>query len=111
MNVNGIIHCDLKPENILLRNANKSGLKIIDFGTGCFEGSQLYKYVQSRYYRAPEIILGVDYSCAIDMWSLGCILGELFLGFPLFPGEDEAEQLALIVEYLGTPPNSLAMVR
>jgi dual specificity tyrosine-phosphorylation-regulated kinase 2/3/4 len=75
-----IIHCDLKPENIVLRKWGKSGIKIIDFGTSCFEGKQLYSYLQSRYYRAPEIILGTSYSFPIDMWSLGCILAELKLG-------------------------------
>jgi len=52
-----IIHCDLKPENILLRQANKSGIKIIDFGSSCFEDERVYTYIQSRFYRAPEVIL------------------------------------------------------
>jgi dual specificity tyrosine-phosphorylation-regulated kinase 2/3/4 len=69
-----IIHCDLKPENILLKEENKSGIKVIDVGSGCFEGKQIYTYIQSRFYRAPEIILGVKYTTAIDMWSFGCIL-------------------------------------
>jgi len=83
------VHCDLKPENILLVDSWKSAIKIIDFGSGCFLGQQLYTYIQSRYYRAPEIILGVDYDCAIDMWSMACILFELFQGIPLFTGENE----------------------
>jgi dual specificity tyrosine-phosphorylation-regulated kinase 2/3/4 len=86
-----IVHCDLKPENILLRKFNKSGIKIIDFGSGTYEDQQHYTYIQSRYYRAPEIMLGIRYSPAIDMWSLGCILYELFVGQPLFKGEDEKE--------------------
>ena len=53
-----IIHCDLKPENILLRNPKKSAIKVIDFGTGCFDNSAYYTYIQSRYYRAPEIMIG-----------------------------------------------------
>jgi dual specificity tyrosine-phosphorylation-regulated kinase 2/3/4 len=52
-----IVHCDLKPENILLRKINKSGIKIIDFGSGCFENEKIYTYIQSRFYRAPEIML------------------------------------------------------
>jgi dual specificity tyrosine-phosphorylation-regulated kinase 2/3/4 len=70
----------MKPENIVIQKEGKIGVKIIDFGTSCFEGKQLYEYLQSRYYRAPEIILGTGYSFAIDMWSLGCILAELRLG-------------------------------
>ena len=81
-----IIHCDLKPENILLKQENKSGIKIIDLGSGCFEKDQIYTYIQSRFYRAPEIIIGMPYTSAIDIWSMGCILCELFLGFPIFPG-------------------------
>lgn len=103
----GIVHCDLKPENILLKHENKSGIKIIDFGSGCFEHERIYTYIQSRFYRAPEVILGIDYTTAIDMWSLGCIICELLLGYPIFPGENETEQLALFMEVLGVPPRSL----
>lgn len=101
-----IIHCDMKPENILLRNINKSGIKIIDFGSGCYENQRIYTYIQSRFYRAPEIILGISYTCAIDMWSFGCILFELYTGYPLFAGEDEQEQLQCIMEVKGVPPKS-----
>ena len=86
-----IIHCDLKPENILLKHPNKSLIKVIDFGSSCFLDKRLYTYIQSRFYRAPEIILGLKYTMQIDMWSLGCILMELFTGIPVFPGESEAE--------------------
>ena len=102
-----VIHGDLKPENIVLRQTGKSGLKVIDFGSSCYEGSVLYSYVQSRYYRAPEVVLGAAYGAAIDMWSLGCIVAELLTGQPLLPGEDEADQLAQMVEVLGVPPPSL----
>lgn len=98
-----LVHCDLKPENILLKQENKSGIKIIDYGSSCFMGQRIYTYIQSRFYRAPEIILGVPYSTAIDMWSFGAIIAELFTGYPLFPGEDEVEQLAYIMEIYGTP--------
>ena len=80
MREHNIVHCDLKPENILLRKINKSGIKIIDFGSGCFEDQKIYTYIQSRFYRAPEIVLGIPYSSAIDMWSFGCILYELYVG-------------------------------
>ena len=102
-----IIHCDLKPENILLRQANKSGIKIIDFGSSCFEDERVYTYIQSRFYRAPEVILGLPYDAAIDMWSVGCILAELYTGYPIFPGENEMEQMSCIMEVLDQPPSDL----
>ena len=103
----GIIHCDLKPENILLKAPNRSGIKIIDFGSSCFENERVYTYIQSRFYRAPEIMLGIPYTTAIDMWSLGCIMVELYTGFPLFPGESEAEQIQCIMEVKGLPSMDL----
>jgi hypothetical protein len=86
-----IIHCDLKPENILLAPPGPGGgslgqLKLIDFGSACFESRTAYSYIQSRFYRSPEVLLGLSYSAAIDMWSFGCVAAELFLGLPLFPG-------------------------
>lgn len=69
--------------------------------------NKIYTYIQSRFYRAPEVILGISYTTAIDMWSFGCILYELFNGYPLFAGEDENEQLQCIMELKGTPPWSL----
>ena len=62
-----IVHCDLKPENILLANAKKAMIKLIDFGSSCFVNERLHTYIQSRFYRAPEIMLGIPYTCAIDM--------------------------------------------
>ena len=100
-----IIHCDLKPENILLKQPNKSGIKIIDYGSSCFQYQRIYTYIQSRFYRAPEIILGIPYTTSIDMWSFGCIMAELYTGYPLFPGENEAEQLAYVMEIKGVPPD------
>ncbi|XP_015931169.1 dual specificity tyrosine-phosphorylation-regulated kinase 2-like [Parasteatoda tepidariorum] len=104
---NRIIHCDLKPENVLLKMPGRSGIKVIDFGSSCFENQRVYSYIQSRFYRAPEVILGGKYGTAIDMWSLGCILAELLTGYPLLPGEDEADQLACIVELIGMPPQKV----
>ncbi|NXG20242.1 DYRK3 kinase, partial [Grallaria varia] len=104
---NKIIHCDLKPENILLKQQGRSGIKVIDFGSSCFEHQRVYTYIQSRFYRAPEVILGGRYGMAIDMWSFGCILVELLTGYPLFPGEDEGDQLACMMELLGMPPQKL----
>lgn len=104
---NRIIHCDLKPENILLKQQGRSGIKVIDFGSSCYEHQRIYTYIQSRFYRAPEVILGARYGMPIDMWSFGCILAELLTGYPIFPGEDEGDQLACIIELLGMPPQRL----
>ncbi|KAH6573248.1 hypothetical protein BASA62_003045 [Batrachochytrium salamandrivorans] len=100
----GIIHCDLKPENILLKNLESPAIKIIDFGSACHENQTVYTYIQSRFYRSPEVLMGLPYTSSIDMWSVGCISAELFLGLPLFPGSSEYNQVARIVEMLGVPP-------
>lgn len=99
-----IIHCDLKPENVLLRQPNRTGVKVIDLGSACFESERVYTYIQSRFYRAPEIVLGIGYTRRIDLWSYACCLVELASGYPLFPGENETEQLACIMEYCNVPP-------
>ena len=75
-----MIHCDLKPENILLRDPKRSAIKLVDFGSSCREGQTVYSYIQSRFYRSPEVLLGCSYTCAIDLWSLGCILFEMHTG-------------------------------
>ncbi|XAR71537.1 Non-specific serine/threonine protein kinase [Bertholletia excelsa] len=101
----GIIHCDLKPENILLCTSIKPAeIKIIDFGSACMEDRTVYSYIQSRYYRSPEVLLGYQYSTAIDMWSFGCIVAELFLGLPLFPGASEFDLLRRMIKILGGQP-------
>jgi serine/threonine protein kinase len=87
----GIIHCDLKPENLIYVDEKCVRLKVIDFGSSCFNYKDGFSYVQSRYYRAPEIVLGLPYTCAADMWSLGCIVAEMVMGRPLFPAIDENE--------------------
>lgn len=102
-----VIHCDLKPENVLLAHPMHSEIKVIDFGSSCFENEKVYTYIQSRFYRSPEVILGMSYGMPIDMWSLGCILAELYTGYPLFPGENEQEQLACIMEVFGPPEKHL----
>nr|KJB82258.1 hypothetical protein B456_013G185200 [Gossypium raimondii] len=101
----GIIHCDLKPENILLCTSVKPAeIKIIDFGSACMEDRSVYSYIQSRYYRSPEVLLGYQYTTAIDMWSFGCIVAELFLGLPLFPGASEFDLLRRMIRILGSQP-------
>jgi serine/threonine protein kinase len=101
-----IIHSDLKPENIALAQPNRPRLKLLDFGSSCFVADSLlnqFPYIQSRYYRAPEVLLGTGYSCSIDMWSLGCIIAELYLGRPLFVGSSSITQLYCVIEVLGMP--------
>ncbi|KNC77196.1 CMGC/DYRK/DYRK2 protein kinase [Sphaeroforma arctica JP610] len=102
-----IIHCDLKPENVLLKTSKTADIKVIDLGSSCYSQETLYSYIQSRFYRSPEVILGLPYDTSIDMWSFGCILAELYTGYPLFPGENETEQLAYIMEVYNTPPEHL----
>ncbi|ODV87657.1 hypothetical protein CANARDRAFT_25903 [[Candida] arabinofermentans NRRL YB-2248] len=109
----GVIHRDLKPANLLV-NSN-CDLKICDFGlarigkddsTGSsdYKDSFLTEYVATRWYRAPEIMLtSSQYSKAIDIWSVGCILAEMMLREPLFPGKDYRHQLLLIFEIIGSP--------
>ncbi|GMH90698.1 hypothetical protein TrVE_jg5980 [Triparma verrucosa] len=103
-----VLHRDLKPSNILL-NAN-CDLKLCDFGLSRGLGGEdnvdnnLTEYVVTRWYRAPEIMLSCqEYSKAIDVWSLGCIFGEMLLRKPLFPGNDYIHQLKLITQFVGTP--------
>lgn len=105
-----MIHCDLKPENILLCQPDKPDIKVIDFGSACFARQTIYTYIQSRFYRSPEVILGLPYTESIDMWSLGCIVGELFLGLPMFPGTSEYNQIWKIVDMLGIPPRHMLEV-
>ncbi|CAG8236097.1 unnamed protein product [Penicillium salamii] len=98
----GIIHRDLKPGNILIND--NCDLKICDFGLAREQDAQMTGYVATRYYRAPEIMLTWQkYTYAVDMWSVGCIMAEMILGRPLFPGKDHVHQFTLITEILGKP--------
>ena len=103
----GIIHCDLKLENILINNDGKSLIKIIDFGLSCFLEEKSIPYTQSRYYRAPEVLLGLPYSMPIDMWSIGCIIFEIYSGISLFPGANSDDQLDLINAIRGPIPQEM----
>lgn len=100
----GLIHCDLKPENILIRSYSRCEVKVIDFGSSCFVTDHLSTYIQSRSYRAPEIVLGLPYGPAIDVWSLGCILYELYTGKVLFANDSVQTMLARMQSLLGSFP-------
>lgn len=109
-----IVHCDIKPENIMLSfphdydplqpiNMRNFKVKIIDFGSSSLKSETTFTYIQSRFYRAPEVIFGTDYGFEIDLWSLGCLAAEVFTGAPLFPGKTEIEQIAFFLELFGAP--------
>jgi len=101
----GICHRDIKPQNLLLNPATGI-LKLCDFGSAkiLVAGEPNVSYICSRYYRAPELIFGAtNYSTNIDIWSTGCVMAELMLGQPLFPGESGIDQLVEIIKVLGTP--------
>lgn len=98
----GLIHCDLKPENILVKSYSRCEVKVIDLGSSCFQTDHLCSYVQSRSYRAPEVILGLPYDKKIDIWSLGCILAELCSGNVLFQNDSPATLLARVVGIIGS---------
>ena len=89
-------------------NGNNIRVKLIDFGSSCFAHvPRIYPYVQSRFYRAPEVMLrDRQYDQSIDMWSFACVLAELKRGSPIWPGTDEAEQLELAKETLGAPSSA-----
>ncbi|RLN11646.1 shaggy-related protein kinase eta-like [Panicum miliaceum] len=103
--VPGVCHRDIKPQNILVDPLSHQ-VKVCDFGSAkiLVKGEANISYICSRYYRAPELIFGAtEYTTSIDMWSAGCVLAELLLGQPLFPGESAVDQLVEIIKVLGTP--------
>ncbi|VDL99315.1 unnamed protein product [Schistocephalus solidus] len=106
MHANSIMHRDLKPANLLIDS--KGILKIADFGLArvySTENNRPYSHqVATRWYRAPELLYGArNYSLSVDLWSVGAIFGEMLNNSPLFPGENDIEQLWFVIRVLGTP--------
>jgi len=99
-----LIHADVKPENILLKSQSRCEVKLIDFGSSCFLGDYLTSYVQSRSYRAPEVVLGLPYHQKIDVWSLGCVVAELWTGYMLFQNDSIQSLLARMAGIVGSFP-------
>ncbi|NP_001191531.1 p38 MAP kinase [Aplysia californica] len=102
----GIIHRDLKPSNIAVNEDCE--LKILDFGLARHSDEEMTGYVATRWYRAPEIMLNwMHYNQTVDIWSVGCIMAEMLMGKPLFPGSDHIDQLTRILNLAGTPSEEL----
>jgi serine/threonine protein kinase len=100
-----ICHRDIKPQNVLI-DPETHNLKVCDFGSAkqLVDGQENVAYICSRYYRAPELIFGNPfYSTKIDVWSIGCVVAEMMLGKPLFPGSDSTNQIIEIVKIIGVP--------
>ncbi|KAJ6664527.1 hypothetical protein lerEdw1_007184 [Lerista edwardsae] len=102
-----ILHADIKPDNILV-NESKTILKLCDFGSASHVAdNDITPYLVSRFYRAPEIIIGKIYDYGIDMWSVGCTLYELYTGKILFPGKTNNHMLKLAMDLKGKMPNKM----
>ena len=103
----GIVHCDMKPENVLLVPGSNTQVRVIDLGSACRVGQKHFDYIQSRFYRAPEVMLGIKYGPPMDIWSVGCIIGEMVSGRPIFCGDSEGHQMQILISALGMPPAEL----
>jgi len=103
-----ILHADIKPDNILVNESKNTVIKLCDLGSASFDNeNEITPYLVSRFYRAPEIILGLAYDSAIDVWSVGCTLYELYTGKILFPGHTNNHMLKYMMELKGKFPNKM----
>ncbi|NXN16030.1 CLK1 kinase, partial [Indicator maculatus] len=124
LHLNKLTHTDLKPENILFvksdyveeynpklkcdeRTLKNADIKIVDFGSATYDNEYHSTLVSTRHYRAPEVILALGWSQPCDVWSIGCILTEYYLGFTVFPTHDSKEHLAMMERILGPLPNHM----
>lgn len=103
----GLVHSDVKPENILLGSYSRAQIKLIDFGSSCYLTDRQSSYIQSRSYRAPEVVLGLPYDGKIDVWSLGCVVAEMFTGEVTFQNDSIISMLSRIESYRGSFPRHM----
>jgi serine/threonine protein kinase len=105
-----VTHADIKPENVMVCHQSGSDIALIDFGSAVYTKDVEKRenlYIQSRWYRAPEVFFQLPLDSSIDVWSCGCVLAELYTGVPLFPGMDSMDQLRKMVSVLGQPPSAM----
>jgi serine/threonine protein kinase len=103
----GLVHSDVKPENILLGSYSRAQIKLIDFGSSCYLTDRQSSYIQSRSYRAPEVVLGLPYDGKIDVWSLGCVVAEMFTGDVTFQNDSIVSMLSRIEAICGPFPRHM----
>jgi dual specificity protein kinase YAK1 len=103
----GIIHCDIKPDNVLMANEDSDEIRLIDFGSAMTVLGSHQQYIQSRFYRSIEVMLGLPVGVQIDLWSVGCMAAEMFLDFAIFACESENDSVPCIVGMLGDIPDSI----
>ena len=103
----GLVHSDIKPENILLASYSRARVKVIDFGSSCYLTDRQSSYIQSRSYRAPEVVLGLPYDGKIDVWSLGCVVAEMYTGEVTFQNDSIVSMLSRIEAICGPFPRHM----
>mmetsp|Transcript_888 Transcript_888/g.2067 ORF Transcript_888/g.2067 Transcript_888/m.2067 type:complete len:1363 (-) Transcript_888:851-4939(-) len=103
----GLVHSDVKPENILLGSYSRAQIKLIDFGSSCYLTDRQSSYIQSRSYRAPEVVLGLPYDGRIDVWSLGCVVAEMYTGEVTFQNDSIVSMLSRIEAFRGSFPRHM----